>query len=470
MDRGDVLSGAAFSAVLRSAMAFVVVLVLFGWAALVYVEKSLIAELGDDVQQRWNIIAAEHEGEDSDHVTNAIAVASRAATGGRHASALFGAADDFVVGNVLTRPDGLGLQVGPLDHAAAAPDDITREYVYFSGPLDDSTLVVGMRLDLLYHTQILVFRTLTLSGFLIVLTMLSMGYYLSYKSLRRLKDIETALSKTSDGDTDVRISENGGTTQIDRIARQMNLHLDRLSRMIATTRNTAAAAAHDLKSPLGRAYLSLGTAMERVEAGQDPTDALTDTQDELENMRVIFDSYLQLSRIAAAGDDHLNARVDLQEVTAELVDTFALIAEDAGQRLSFEVEEGRDFRVMGDAQMLQQLVVNLLQNAVTHGDDGNHIAVTLNRAGAEVRFTVADTGPGIPDDAKARVFEPFHRLDPSRTKPGSGLGLALVQAIAEKHQGRITLRDNEPGLIVELSLPAAAGAPFSRPRPRSAAS
>lgn len=454
MDRGDVLSGAAFSAVLRSAIAFVVVLVAFGWAALVYIEHSLIAELGDDVRQRWNIIASEHE--DVGHLEAAIATLSRTTTGGHHAVALFGAADNLVVGNILSRPGGAGLQVGPLEHAAAAPDDITRDYVYFSGSVQDETLVVGMRLDLLFRTQIVVFRALTLSGFLIVLIMLTVGYVLSHQSLRRLKDIETALSKTSEGDMSVRIPQNGGATQIDRIARQLNLHLDRLSRLVATTRNAAAAAAHDLKSPLGRAYLSLGKAMERVDHGEDPNEALSDTQEELEAMRVIFDSYLQLARIEAAGEGHMSDRVDLGVLTADLVETFALIAEDAGQTLTFGMEDGADHAIMGDAQMLQQLVVNLLQNAVTHGSEGNLITVRLKRVGGSVLFTVADTGPGIPAASKARVFEPFHRLDPSRSRPGSGLGLALVRAIAEKHNGTVALADNHPGLIVEVTLPAPA--------------
>ena len=454
MDRGDILSGAAFSAVLRSAFAFVVVLLLFGWITLFYVERSLIDELGDDVQQRWDIIAAEHASDGEETIVTTITDLSQVGASAHHAAALFGTSDRFIAGNILTRPEAGGLQVGPLDHAAASPDDVTRDYVYVSGPLGDNILVVGQRLDLLYHTKILVFRTLTLSGFLIVLTMLSVGYFLSSKSLRRLRDIEMALSKTSEGDTAVRISENGGTTQIDRIARQMNLHLDRLSRMIATTRNTAAAAAHDLKSPLGRAYLSLGKAMEMVDHGDDPSDALTDTQDELETMRVIFDSYLQLSRIEAAGEAHLSARVDLQALIAELVETFALIAEDEGQSLSFDTEAGPDYTVMGDSQMLQQMVVNLLQNAVTHGPDGNRITVRLSHEGGQVRFTVADTGPGIPAASMERVFEPFHRLDPSRSKPGNGLGLALVRAIAEKHNGRVALRDNRPGLIVEVTLPA----------------
>ena len=453
MDRGDVLSGAAFSAVLRSAFVFILVLVLFGWATLTYVERSLIAELGDDVQQRWNIIATDHANEGQDHVVRTIAHVSRVATGGHHAVSLFGAADTLVAGNIMTRPEGDGLQVGKLEHAAASPEDLTNDYVYFSGPLEDGILVVGQRLDLLYRTQILVFRALTLSGFIVVLTMLSVGYYLSHKSLRRLKDIETALSKTSEGDTAVRISENGGTTQIDRIAHQMNLHLDRLSRMIATTRNTAAAAAHDLKSPLGRAYLSLGKALEMADQGDDPTEALTDTQDELENMRVIFDSYLQLSRIEAAGGEHLTGDVDLENLLIELVETFALIAEDEGQSLSFDVEQGQHYVIKGNAQMLQQMLVNLIQNAVTHGPIGNVISVTLSRSDDIIRLAVADKGPGIPEVQRKSVFEPFLRLDPSRSKPGSGLGLALVRAIVEKHSGTVRLGDNHPGLIVEVILP-----------------
>ncbi len=454
MDRGDVLSGAAFSAVLRSAFAFVAVLVLVGWAALSYVESSLIEELGNDVQQRWNIIVANHQTEGPDHTVETIAKVARESSNGRQAAALFNTVDGLIAGNVKIRPDGTGLQVGPLDHAIAPPEGSGIDYIYFSGPLDDKLLVVGQRLDLLYQTKILIFRALTISGFVIVLAMLSVGYYLSSKSLRRLGDIETTLSKTSEGNLEVRIPEHGGMTQIDRIARQMNLHLDRLSRMITTTRNTAAAAAHDLKSPLGRAYLSLGKAIEKVDDGEDPGNELADTQDELANMRVIFDSYLQLSRIEAAGDGLLTKEIDLNDLTSELVETFALIAEDAGQLLSFEVDPEQDYVLLGDTQMLQQMMVNLLQNAVTHGSEGNRITVLLHRAEGRIVFSVADTGPGIPVEEMDRVFEPFQRLDPSRSKPGSGLGLALVRAIAEKHRGSVVLKDNHPGLIVQVTFHA----------------
>jgi signal transduction histidine kinase len=107
--------------------------------------------------------------------------------------------------------------------------------------------------------------------------------------------------------------------------------------------------------------------------------------------------------------------------------------------------------VMGDATMLQQLLVNLLENAVTHGGDDNRIGLSIDHTADHIHLIVSDSGPGIPKLARDAVFEPFHRLDPSRSKPGSGLGLALVRAIAERHGARVTLSDNAPGLRVVVS-------------------
>ena len=171
-------------------------------------------------------------------------------------------------------------------------------------------------------------------------------------------------------------------------------------------------------------------------------------------MRVIFDPYLQLARIEAAEEERLSSRIDLKAVTAEMVEAFALIAEDERQSVSFEVETGQDYGIRGEAQMLQQMVVNLLQNAVTHGEEGNIITVALSRSDGNIRFTISDPGAGIPAEFRESMFEPFHPLDPSRSKPGSGLGLALVRAIVEKHSGHVAPEDNRPGLIVEVTLPA----------------
>ena len=453
MDRGDVLSGAAFTAVLRSAIAFLVVLVAVGWAAVAYMNRSLMAELGAEVRSRWEILAADHAAQGSDHVIATIRTLPRLDASGGRALAIFDALGRPLAGNVATRPAGQGLRVGPLDHAIPPPDGEAADFVYYSGDLGGRQLIVGQRLDLLYHGRALILRTLALAGVAIVLSMLALGYHLSRRSLGRLREIETALEKAAAGDIAARISDSGGATQIDRVARQMNLHLDRLSRLMTTTRDTAAAVAHDLRSPLGRAFLALGRARERIETGQDAQAEIEDVQTELGQMRGLFDAYLQLARIEAGTDAAPVRPVDLGALLDDLAETYALVAEDAGQSLRYRRDAAVHCEVMGDSALLQQMIVNLLQNAVTHGGAGARIDLCLDRDGGGVRLCIADTGPGIPEAAREAVFEPFRRLDPSRGKPGSGLGLALVRAIAERHGAAIELRDNAPGLQIEITFP-----------------
>ena len=455
MDRGDILSGSAFTAVLRSAVLFVLALVVIGWVALDYAERNLVAQLGEDVRRRWEIMAADHAAEGPDHVIATIRKVRPRNSPGRHVLAIFETDGSYLAGNVMSRPEGAGLRVGPLDHAIAPPTNGAREFVYYSGDLGGRTLSVGQRLDLLRRTRSLILRTLAITGFAVVVAMLVFGYFLSRQSLARLREMETALDKAAEGDLAARIPENGGNTQIDRVARQMNLHLDRLARLMATTRATAAAVAHDLKSPLARAYLGLGRALEKMDAGQDARAEVEDTQAELDQMRGMFNTYLQLARIEAGTEGAAFGPVDLGPILDDLAETFALVAEDAGQSLSYQRCEGASL-VTGDAGMLQQMVVNLLQNAITHGGPGNRIEMRLYSDAGQLRLCVADTGPGIPPAAREAVFEPFRRLDPSRTRPGSGLGLALVRAIAERHGASVTLLDNGPGLRVVVVFPARA--------------
>ncbi|MCB2111040.1 MAG: HAMP domain-containing histidine kinase [Defluviimonas sp.] len=454
MDRGDILSGDAFAAVLRSAIAFLAVLVLMGWAAVSYMERKLVAELGAEVRAQWDILAADHDAQGPDHVVATIGTLPRLHAPGRAAFAIFDADHRKLAGNVMTRPAGQGLQVGPLDHETPPAAGDASDFVYYSGDLDGRTLVVGQRLDLVSHTRTLILRALAITGFAVILLMLAFGYVLSRESLTRLREIEATLDKAAEGDIAARIPENGGKTQIDRVARQMNQHLDRLSRLMTTTRDTAAAVAHDLKSPLSRAYLGLGRALDRIDAGEDPRAEIEDTQGELGQMRAMFDTYLQLARIESGADGARFHRVDLGPLCDDLADTYRPVAEDAGQSLDYTQDGGGGSEVEGDAGMLLQMIVNLLQNAVTHGGPGNRIELRLDRADGQVRLSVTDSGPGIPPAARDAVFEPFRRLDPSRSRPGSGLGLALVRAIAERHGAAITLGDNDPGLRVEVVFPA----------------
>ncbi|MCB1678549.1 MAG: HAMP domain-containing histidine kinase [Halioglobus sp.] len=454
MDRGDTLSGAAFSAVLRSAVVFVVLLSAFGLATLRYFDRNLMGELSEDVRERWDIMAADYRNEGFAHVERLIANSQHLSTSGKRVIGLFNADGTWIAGTVLTPPRDMGLKRGTLDISSTdRPTDTSVGYLYMCAAIGNHLLVVGHRLDAVVRARYAVLRTLAITGFLVVLSMLAFGYVLSRRSLGKLQHIERVLESVSDGDIDARIAGSPDNDQVDRIGSRMNAHLDTLSRLMATTRGTAAAIAHDLKSPLARAYMGLGRALDRIEAGQDARAELADVEVEMEQMRRMFDTYLNLARIEAGANEAQFSKFDLGALLKELADSYQPVAEDAGQYLDCECPGGQEFTITGNEAMLQQLIVNLLENAITHGSEGNRIRLRLERRTGTVQLSVSDSGPGIPAAERAAVFEPFYRLDSSRSKSGSGLGLALVRAIAEQHGAKITLADNATGLRVEVVFP-----------------
>jgi len=120
--------------------------------------------------------------------------------------------------------------------------------------------------------------------------------------------------------------------------------------------------------------------------------------------------------------------------------------------LSVDFPDSPAVRVNGDKNMLRQMLVNLIENAICHCPAGTRISLETGETpqhGAVV--CISDTGPGIDRELREKVLEPFFRLDASRSSPGSGLGLTLVKAIAVRHAATLTLEDNEPGLRVRIT-------------------
>ena len=143
-------------------------------------------------------------------------------------------------------------------------------------------------------------------------------------------------------------------------------------------------------------------------------------------------------------------------VAENVVDALAAVAEDAGQGLEADVQPG--VQLHGDAELLTQMLVNLVENGIRHTPPGTTLTLRLAQTAAAVRLSVSDTGKGIPEAERERVFDRFYRLDQSRSTPGSGLGLSLVAAVAKLHGARVTLLDNRPGLriVLDFDHPASA--------------
>jgi signal transduction histidine kinase len=131
-----------------------------------------------------------------------------------------------------------------------------------------------------------------------------------------------------------------------------------------------------------------------------------------------------------------------------VIEVYRPMAEEREQRFTADIASG--LTVWGDRELLAQMVANLIENAMKHSPAGASIGVVTIQSPSAITVTVIDSGPGIPVADRERVFQPFYRLESSRSTPGSGLGLSLVEAIAALHQVSIELTDNGPGLRVVL--------------------
>jgi signal transduction histidine kinase len=292
--------------------------------------------------------------------------------------------------------------------------------------------------------------TLLAAGALAVLLALGFGLLTAWRLERRLRAVSLAAEAVMQGDMARRLPLSGAADEFDRLAGTVNALLARLESVIEGMKQVTVDVAHDLRGPLSRLRQRLEAAL--VQPRDTGADAAV-LEAALEELDGVLDTFAALLRIAQleAGPALANGKapvVDLSAIVATLAEAYQVAAEEAGRTLSAEVAP--DQRVHGDQALLRQMLSNLLDNALAHG--GSNVSVAL-RAGPVLE--IADDGPGIPAEERPRVLRRFYRLDRSRGTPGSGLGLALVAAVARLHGAAPELSDAQPGLRVTLDLSAA---------------
>jgi signal transduction histidine kinase len=155
---------------------------------------------------------------------------------------------------------------------------------------------------------------------------------------------------------------------------------------------------------------------------------------------------LQIAQAEGHGNELAMEEVDLTSLSREIADLYQPEANARGLTLTFSGPEG--VRLRGNQQLLAQALVNLLENALKYVPTGGRLDVTVATSGEAAILEVADTGPGIPEDDRHRVLQPFIRLERDRSQSGSGLGLSLIAAVMRLHRATIELLDNKPGLRV----------------------
>jgi signal transduction histidine kinase len=282
-----------------------------------------------------------------------------------------------------------------------------------------------------------------IAGGLAALAALGLGFLLATRLERRLAGVSTAARAVMAGDLTRRLPEGGRGDEFDRLAATINAMLARIETLVAEVRQVTDDVAHDLRSPLSRLRQRLEAAL----AGPRAADAetLEAALAELDAILATFAALLRIARTeAGAGQDGLRP-LDLSALAASVAEIYAPVAEEAGRAILTEIAPGE--RIAGQADLLRQALANLLDNALSHG--AGAIRITLPPGGA---LTVADEGPGIPPAEREAVLRRFYRLDRSRGTPGTGLGLALVAAVARLHGGQLTLGEGPDGRGLQAAL------------------
>lgn len=287
-----------------------------------------------------------------------------------------------------------------------------------------------------------------------LLTALAGGVLLSHSFLRRIDAITDTCRGIMAGRLDDRIAVRGTRNELDQLAATINDMLDRIATLMDSLRQVSNDIAHDLRTPLAHLRYRLEQARAEAKTAEDyaaPIDAAIADSDKLLAM---FAALLRIAQIEAGARQAGIEEVELAALLARAADLYRPVIDDAAH--PFETQIASCAPVRGDPQLLLQLLTNLLDNAVHHTPAGARIALHAEMDGARPTIIVEDEGPGIPPADRQKVFRRFFRCEQSRTTPGSGLGLALVSAIAELHGADILLLDNRPGLRVVVRFPAAA--------------
>lgn len=278
------------------------------------------------------------------------------------------------------------------------------------------------------------------------------GGWLVSRSLLARVDAVSATSRTiMEGDLSGRVPVSGSGDELDRLSQNLNAMLERIEQLMLGMREVSDNIAHDLKTPLNRLRNRAETALRNDGDAKACKEALESIIEEADDLIKTFNGLLSIARLEAGTAGEPRDDIELESLIRDVVELYEPSAEDAG--LSLAAGDANSATMTGDRQLIMQALANLIDNAIKYGAEGG--AIEVSAAGHEDRIDihVADRGMGIPEKDRQRVQKRFVRLEESRSRPGSGLGLSLVAAIARFHGGRLQLEDNAPGLRAVLSLP-----------------
>jgi len=292
-------------------------------------------------------------------------------------------------------------------------------------------------------------KTAVISGVALIFVVAGVASILvTRRTVGRIESINATSRAIMLSGLDKRIPLRGTNDEWDRVAENLNLMLDRIETLMGEVKQVSDSVAHDLRTPLTRMRGRLEKAYHGRRIGEDDQSLIGDTITDLDAVLRIFSSITRIAQIETQARKGAFRTVNLADIASEVVELYDAAAEQDGTRLT--VVGDREVLVTGDRDLIFDAIANLVDNAIKHGRAGGQVVVANETIDGWSVISIADDGPGIPAGEYEHVFKRFYRLEHSRCKPGNGLGLSLVAAVARLHGARIELLDNAPGLKLKL--------------------
>lgn len=290
------------------------------------------------------------------------------------------------------------------------------------------------------------------AGFGLVIVIGGIGGILSGRALhRRLNLVDETAQAIINGDLTRRMPIGTSNDEFDQLSATLNQMLDHIGRLMSSLRHVSADIAHDLRSPLTRLRAKLEAALHSPEQ-ETQSEAIADALDRMDEILGLFATMLRISEVEAGGVKQWFRPVALAPLVSEIAESYGPAAQDSGHLL--ETGSLGNPVVNGSEDLIGQVIANLIENGLRHAPAGSRIVVALARtADGGTELSVRDDGPGIPASQHALALQRFGRGEASRSRPGHGLGLAMVQAIATAHGASLVLDDARPGLVVRVKFP-----------------
>ena len=277
------------------------------------------------------------------------------------------------------------------------------------------------------------------------------GVFLASRALSPIDRLTRVARKISAEDLSQRLDMPLPDDEVGRLARTFNEMIARLEDSFRRQRQFTADASHELRSPLTAIKGQTEVALQREREPGDYREVLQAVNLEVDRMIRLVASLLNLARADAS---QIPMNREPVSVRGLVTDAAEQIAPAAAGRVTITVQPGEDISVQADQDLLLQLMLNLLDNAVKHSGPGSGVTVSWRRDGPHVEIEVADTGAGIAPEDLAHIFDRFYRVDRARTSGGAGLGLSISRWIAEAHGGSLEARSTPgQGSVFVVRLP-----------------